>query len=447
MSTIIQATLDYSLFHRIESNRDINPSHLKRLMASIQAKNYLYLFPIIINKDMEIVDGQHRLIAARELKLPIFYLIDDKITKAEIAMVNSNRKGWAAIDYIEYYAKEGNAAYKKITTLLSEYPRLRPQCAMQLIANNLNKNIQGGGGSTTNIMRTGNVNDADYDLAVKILLFAKKINSTIDYSFSRAFILSLKHALEKTTISKDDALAFVFKKINELPLDAKGITTFMPYFKNMIPVQEEKSGPRLGTKYKPRKESLEKIIKSNPKHAMADKVSAVLDILRSKNVLRGVNNDINKGVLSIEIQKNIGIDSAEANEIIEHLLDIKLLKESDNRVKLNSQAVRVSNKSQGPKVEKPVVKSQRQVSNENNDATKKAAEDGDWKRLRKLILDRLQESDEPLSLQDLAFELKTSRDRSLIYMVATRMEREKLIKKNHSSRYILFVEETVIEEE
>lgn len=209
MSTLIQATLDYSLFHRIESNREINNPHLIKLKKSIQKKNYLYLFPIIINKDMEIVDGQHRLHAAMDLKLPVFYMIDDKITKADIAMVNSNRKTWGPMDYIEYFAKEGNESYIKLLDIKSKYP-IGISAAVTIISDNCGNNSTGGGSAST-MLKTGDINHNNYDLAMAILRFCSSLKNDCDFSFKREFIISFKDLLLTTDLTQPQ----VFSKIKE----------------------------------------------------------------------------------------------------------------------------------------------------------------------------------------------------------------------------------------
>ena len=75
MTTVnqIHQTTDYSMFQTLEGNRNLNKLHLKRLKNSFQ-KKYL-LSPIIVNEKFEIIDGQHRFEAGKQLGLPINFLI------------------------------------------------------------------------------------------------------------------------------------------------------------------------------------------------------------------------------------------------------------------------------------------------------------------------------------------------------------------------------------
>jgi ParB-like chromosome segregation protein Spo0J len=78
----ILKTSDYTLFRTIEGNRNINLLHLNRLRQSMLEK---YLFTIIIvNENMEIIDGQHRFTVCRELGLPVYYVICQDYGLAEV---------------------------------------------------------------------------------------------------------------------------------------------------------------------------------------------------------------------------------------------------------------------------------------------------------------------------------------------------------------------------
>lgn len=232
MSTVIQATVNYELFKHITSNREINRSHLKKLKASIERKNYLYLFPIIINKDMEVVDGQHRLQAAVELKKPIFYMIDDKITKADIAIVNNNRKSWTAMDYINFYAEEGHEAYRKLLGIFKKY-QVQKMAAIKLISDNCDT-YWGGGGTASVLYKEGNINDNDYDLAMAILEKCKKLfNDGIGYAYKVDFFMPLKLILKGTTETTYNVLRRITSE--NLPADEDNIKMYFHTLKTSLP--------------------------------------------------------------------------------------------------------------------------------------------------------------------------------------------------------------------
>lgn len=117
-------TIDYNQFNEIASNRDVDRKHVNKLVSAIRSKNLLALNPIIVNDKMEVVDGQHRLAAAKQLKTPIFYVVSDSINHDDIAKLNSNKMNWKLMDYINYYTVKGIKEYKELSKLINEYPHL-----------------------------------------------------------------------------------------------------------------------------------------------------------------------------------------------------------------------------------------------------------------------------------------------------------------------------------
>jgi len=85
----IQSTTNYSIFTSITSNREVNEAHVKALMKSIQENNLLSINPIMVNTEFGVIDGQHRLEAAERLSERIYYIVSDKVSKADISVLNS----------------------------------------------------------------------------------------------------------------------------------------------------------------------------------------------------------------------------------------------------------------------------------------------------------------------------------------------------------------------
>ena len=105
----VQTTNDYSLFTSLNGNRNLNKLHVKRLKESMQKK---YLFTVIvINEKYEIIDGQHRFNACKELELPIRYIIVNGYGLKEVQMLNANSKNWTADDYVTGYCDLGYEDY------------------------------------------------------------------------------------------------------------------------------------------------------------------------------------------------------------------------------------------------------------------------------------------------------------------------------------------------
>ena len=106
----VNQTKDYFLFKKLDGNRGVSELNKKRLMKSFN-ENYL-ISPIIVNENYEIIDGQNRFEAARELELPIFYVQIPFYGIKEVQVLNANQKNWSTDDYVDGYIDLGKADYQ-----------------------------------------------------------------------------------------------------------------------------------------------------------------------------------------------------------------------------------------------------------------------------------------------------------------------------------------------
>jgi len=116
----IYSTKDYDDFSIIKGNRPVSQSHLARLTAAILENNLLAQNPIIVNAELEIIDGQHRLLIAKANNLMLYYVIADEADINDVQMLNALRKSWSAKDYLDSYALQGKRDYKRLQELYLE---------------------------------------------------------------------------------------------------------------------------------------------------------------------------------------------------------------------------------------------------------------------------------------------------------------------------------------
>lgn len=109
----VYKTDDLEMFNQLKGNRPPNPQHIKRLAISIK-ENGLLQNPIIVNENMIIIDGQHRLLAAKETSSSIYYIIVDGYDLSEVQILNLNQKNWTKKDFMEGYADMGIESYVKL---------------------------------------------------------------------------------------------------------------------------------------------------------------------------------------------------------------------------------------------------------------------------------------------------------------------------------------------
>ncbi len=127
----VYSTTDYSKFQFEKTNRDLGS--LKKLKEV--AETVGFLTPILVNKEFIIIDGQHRFSVARDLKIPIKYIVLENAGKEEIISLNTTNKQWSALDFIELYAKEGVEDYVQLLDLYKM--RIMPISTMISTAMNL----------------------------------------------------------------------------------------------------------------------------------------------------------------------------------------------------------------------------------------------------------------------------------------------------------------------
>lgn len=128
----VKKTKDYSLFKILSCNREINSRHIKRLKQEIEKENLLHLHPILVNEDWELIDGQHRLMAAKELGIEIFYIRTD-VSYEHILNSNYNQLKMGISDVLQFYSKKyRNEDYIKVIKYL-ERTSLSPKALLSMI--------------------------------------------------------------------------------------------------------------------------------------------------------------------------------------------------------------------------------------------------------------------------------------------------------------------------
>ena len=202
-------TTNYSSFKIMKGNRKINRLHLKRLKSSM-AEDYL-ISPILINQNHEIIDGQHRFQAAKELELPINYIICNGYGLKEVQRLNTTSRKWNADDYMEGYAELGIESYIKYKEFKERW-KFGHNETMAL----LNGSQFSGGMSEAFTDGTMNISRAQYIRAEKI---AKEIYQIEPYYLGfkrRSFIYALLKLREKPQFDFDFFLEKLSKQSTAL---------------------------------------------------------------------------------------------------------------------------------------------------------------------------------------------------------------------------------------
>lgn len=200
--TAILKTSDYDMFSDFTSNRELDETHVAQLIKSISARNLLHINPILVDSKMQIIDGQHRLEAARRLALEVYYIVSDDIGRLDISKLNSNQKNWNTMDYINFYTVEGNPEFQKLSKFISNYPDLAVSAAITIISSKMRRNtndIKNG------ILDTENLNFG-HQVAQALAVLMKKYQHL--WIYDSRFPVALAKAMKHENFSLD---AFISK--------------------------------------------------------------------------------------------------------------------------------------------------------------------------------------------------------------------------------------------
>ena len=122
----ILKTKDYGLFHLVDWNRDVIPTHVASIMRSMHnIGNITDLIPIVVkpkNKKYAtkehpegkhvIFDGQFRFVSLKFNNDWVYYVVDteNKLKAEDVAQLQASKK-WSYDDYMNYYCALGFKEY------------------------------------------------------------------------------------------------------------------------------------------------------------------------------------------------------------------------------------------------------------------------------------------------------------------------------------------------
>lgn len=112
----VYRTDDLSIFKTLTGNRAVKERRKQKLIESIDKHGYI-TNPIIVNEKYEVIEGQARLAACKELGSPIDFIIVPNIGINECQVLNMYGEIWKVRDFIECYATRGNEDYRRILKL------------------------------------------------------------------------------------------------------------------------------------------------------------------------------------------------------------------------------------------------------------------------------------------------------------------------------------------
>ncbi|APH20912.1 ParB/RepB/Spo0J family partition protein [Clostridium botulinum] len=174
---LVQQTYDYSIFKVHPKNRNVDLKHVEEIKISMQKK--LLFNPILINEKMEIIDGQHRFEACKQLGLPIWFIMVEGLDVQDMQILNLNNNNWRHEDFLDFYIKEDKNNYKVFKKLLYKY-KINFSDLINII-DTLSENINGEK-EMFNMFDRG---DLDIDCYEDVVAFLEELSLFDNYEYNR----------------------------------------------------------------------------------------------------------------------------------------------------------------------------------------------------------------------------------------------------------------------
>lgn len=139
----VNISTEYSKFKLSIENRDINlkKNRAKKLRESLKSNGWIPSFPMTVRNNggkLTILDGQHRFSIARELGMPVKYVIIDQ--DFDISEINNTQDTWKLTDYLSRWQKDGREAYIEIEEFMRIHQNITLSMAISLLGGNNHAN-------------------------------------------------------------------------------------------------------------------------------------------------------------------------------------------------------------------------------------------------------------------------------------------------------------------
>ena len=174
---------NWNMFRFRKDNREVKSGNVLDIKKSIQKMGQV--LPIVVNKKYEIIDGQHRYTACKDLNVPIRYTFGVDLTTEDIAELQSVSKKWMVQDYLNTYLTTNKPGYDKYKEFKDMFPEFSHSIILTMLSNGDGRNQK-----LEECFKSGKIQINDFKASVKLGEFIKKFAPYVT-TFRRSFILAL----------------------------------------------------------------------------------------------------------------------------------------------------------------------------------------------------------------------------------------------------------------
>lgn len=216
----VTRTREYGLFSMSDDNRNVDYNHVYNLAKSIQEKNLLASFPIVVTSNFLIRDGQHRYEAARLLNKSIYYRIDDNFQANDIARVNTISKKWSLEAYLKSQVAKNSTPYVTLKNF-AETHHMNVYAAIGLLSN---RTAQPNNELVTKF-KNGAFEIKTTEYAYEVVNAQKEFSEYGEFANTKTFLNAISRLLKSSSYNHGKMI----KAVSEHPYEFKKCNTTNSY--------------------------------------------------------------------------------------------------------------------------------------------------------------------------------------------------------------------------
>jgi len=198
----IYKTIDLDRFTLLKTNRPINQNHSTRIATNIKSSTML-CNPILVNEKMEVIDGQHRVCAARMLDSFVYYIIANGYDLEQVKALNIIGEKWNNFDYLESFSDAGLKDYILLRDFIKRHKVFNFSVCLMLCSNLKSADSSKNNGSRLSPFKKGVYKIGDLDIAEKFAMRLKQIEPILkQYNSSKFASAMIGLFLDKPKVFK-----------------------------------------------------------------------------------------------------------------------------------------------------------------------------------------------------------------------------------------------------
>jgi len=204
-------TKNYAQFKYRSDNRPVDQANVHKLVKSFEVMGQK--IPIKVDSSMNVLDGQHRLKACVQLKMPVVFIIDDEdMTTSEIAQLQATSTKWNYADYAHSFATDEKLIdyrlYNNFCTTYSEFPH---STAILMLSN-----LRAAGGNADQVFKAGKFKIKSFTKAKEIAETLRKMSIYYKSYNRKGFVSSVIVMMNHKDFSEERLFRKLPKRCKEI---------------------------------------------------------------------------------------------------------------------------------------------------------------------------------------------------------------------------------------